>query len=106
VFGKGGVTYHQSLYSTTQTNEDVTITVDDETRVVPGGTMTLEYKTQGWGWFFGGGVEVWISRRFAIYGEGGWAALKGSDPGDGQGTTDDSMLYALGGLRFRIGKGK
>jgi hypothetical protein len=106
VFGKGGVTYHQSLYSTTQTNEDTTITVDEETQVIPGGTMTIEYKTQGWGWFFGGGVEVWISRRFAIYGEGGWAALKGSDPGDGHGTTDDSMLYVLGGLRFRIGKGK
>ena len=104
VFGKGGATYHQALYSTTQTNEDTTITVGDETQTIPGGTQTLQFKTQGWGWFFGGGVEVWISRRFAIYGDVGWVTVKGDDPGESQTATDDSMLYALGGLRFRFGK--
>jgi len=104
VFGKGGATYQQSLFSTTQTVDDVTVTIDGVTQTVPGGTQTLEFKTQGWGWFFGGGLEVWVSRRFAIYGEVGWAALKGDDPSGGQGETDDTMLYTFGGLRFRLGR--
>jgi len=104
VYGKAGATYQQSLSSTTQTTDDSTVTIDGETQTIPGGTQTLQFQTQGWGWFFGGGLEVWLSRRFAVYGEGGWAAIKGSDPTAGQGVTDDSMLFVLGGLRVRIWK--
>lgn len=104
VFAKGGATYQQSLISTTQTIDDATITVDGVEQVVPGGTQSLQFKTQGWGWFFSGGVEVWLSRRFGIYGEVGWAALKGDDPSDGPASIDDSMLFTFGGARFRLGK--
>jgi hypothetical protein len=104
VFAKGGATYQQSLISTTQSIDDATITVDGEEQVVPGGTQTLDFKTQGWGWFFGGGLEVWLGRRLGVYGEVGWAALKGSDPSDGPAFIDDTMLYVFGGARFRLGK--
>jgi hypothetical protein len=107
VYGKGGATYMQALSSTTQTNDEQTVTIDaetGETAVIPGGTQTLQFKTQGWGWFFGGGLEVWIGRRLGVYGEVNWAAIKGSDPSDGPGTTDDSMLAVFGGVRFRLGK--
>ena len=52
--------------------------MNDVPQTFKGGTQTFETETRGWGWLFGGGLEAWIKPSFAIYGEAGSAALKGS----------------------------
>jgi hypothetical protein len=103
IFGQIGSNYHQATFTTRQTNDDVTQTVDGVTQTIPGGTQTFELKTDGWGWTFGGGVEVWLTQRFGIYGEAARARLKGTEADDGQGIFDDRMLTFVAGVRYRIG---
>jgi hypothetical protein len=52
-FGKVGANYHRAIFATTQTQTDAT----------ENATQNYHVKTDGWGFVFGGGVEVWISRR-------------------------------------------
>jgi hypothetical protein len=105
IYGKAGTNYHRALFSTTQTIDDRTLIIDeDETEVVRGGTQTLQFRGEGWGWQFGGGVEGWLSRHFAIYGEFGWTALRGTDPEGGEGITDDRKIRLVVGARLRIGR--
>ena len=89
---------------TTQTQDPRTVTVDEVVQTIPGGTQTFELKTDGWGWLFGGGLEVWVSPSFAIYGEFDYGALKGSDVSGGEARIDDRLTSALLGLRVHIGK--
>lgn len=104
LYGRGGANYHQAKIETTQTQDPRTVTVDDVVQTIPGGTQTFELKTDGWGWLFGGGLEVWVSRSFAIYGEFDYGALKGSDVSGGEARIDDRVTSALLGLRVHIGK--
>ena len=104
LYGRGGATYHQAKIDTSQVQQDRTVTVDDVPVTVPGGTQTWELKTDGWGWIFGGGLEVWVSRSFAIYGEFGYGAVKGSDVDHGEARIDDRLTSVLGGLRVHLGR--
>ena len=104
VYGRGGLTYHRATFSTIQTIDDKTITVDGVTRVVPGGTQTLAFRTEGWGWIIGGGLEAWITRQFAIYGDLNWGKLKGTDVKGGEGVMDDTLLLINFGAKIHIGK--
>lgn len=88
LYGKGGTSYHQATFSTTQTSGDL--------------TQTFALKTSGWGWTFGGGIEVWAAPWFGIYGEFGRTALKGESETATEGTIDDRLTYFLGGIRIRI----
>jgi hypothetical protein len=45
IYGKGGLNYHQA---TTKTAETLATVVQG-----------IEYKTTGWSWLFGGGMEAW-----------------------------------------------
>jgi hypothetical protein len=101
-YGKIGGTYQQSRFSTTQTFQDTTITVDGVTETIEGGTARLELETRGWSWFFGGGGEIWVRPAFAIFGEGGWAVLKGDPSADEEGLLDERLTYVLFGARVRI----
>jgi len=93
LYGQLGANYHRATFDTTQTMTNVT----------EGGTQTYELETGGWGWMFGGGLEAWVAPRFAIYGEGGRAALKGAAVDDGDGAIDDRLTFILFGARVRIG---
>ena len=104
LYGRGGATYHQAKVETSQIQQDRTATVDDVPVTVPGGTQTWELKTDGWGWIFGGGIEIWVSRSFAIFGEFDHAAVKGSDVDHGEARIDDRITSVLGGLRVHLGK--
>lgn len=104
LYGEAGASYHRATFGTTQTVEDVTTTVGDVTQTIPGGTQTFELKTAGWGWVFGGGMDIWMASSFAIYIEGGRAGLKGSAIENGEGSIDDSMTFLLVGARVRIGR--
>ena len=105
IYGKVGVTFTEASFETTQTNDDVTVTnADGTTTTIAGGRTTYELKTEGWGWMFGGGVEIWFNRKFAIYMDGGRAGMKGSARENVDGETDDALLYFVAGARFRIGR--
>jgi hypothetical protein len=105
IYGKIGMTFTEATFETTQINDDVTVTnADGTTTTIAGGTTTYELKTEGWGWMFGGGAEIWFNRKFAIYMDGGRAGMKGSAREDVDGETDDALMYFVAGARFRIGR--
>ncbi len=104
-FGQAGTNYHRATSGTNQTIEDVTIVAEDGSEiVVEGGTQTFSLETAGWGWQFGGGGELWLASRIAIYGEVGWTWLKGSAVGDAEGEIDERVTTAIVGLRVRVGR--
>jgi hypothetical protein len=102
LYAEVGANYTWARLSTTETINDHTITVDGVTETVAGGTQTFELKTGGWGWTVGGGVEVWLKRSLAIYGEAGRAKLRGTASGGGEGVLDDGLTYVVAGLRFHF----
>jgi hypothetical protein len=104
LYGHVGVNYHRALFSTGQTTDPVTVTVNDAPFVLEGGTQRFEFETSGWGWVFGGGAEIWAMGPFAIYTEIEWAALKGDDRNGGEPTINDKLTLFVVGLRYRLGR--
>ncbi len=103
LYGHGGANYQRGTMGTTQTIDDLTITVDGAPQIVPGGTQTFELKTAGWGWQAGGGLEVWLSRSLGLYVEAGRMTLKGPEVDGGEGEMDDHLTTVFIGARFRLG---
>ncbi len=91
LYGQAGANYLRTTSTTTET-------------IDPFGTQAFTLKTDGWGWLFGGGLEVWMTHRVAIYGEFGFAKLKGHALEGGQGTIDDHMTFVVVGGRVHIGR--
>jgi hypothetical protein len=104
IYGKAGGTYQQSTFTTTQITEDITTTTDGVTTTIEGGTQIYELRTGGWGWMFGGGLDVWLKSSFGLYAEGAWVSLKGNARDDADGATDDRVIYFVLGGRVRIGR--
>ena len=104
IFGQVGMNYQSATFSTSQTNDDVTTTTaEGVTLTAKGGTQTFELETRGWGWSFGGGVEVWLARRFGIYAEASRLRLKGSEIDDGDGILEDYSKVLIVGAPVRKG---
>jgi outer membrane protein with beta-barrel domain len=101
LYGEVGADYHRATLETTETIDEQTVTVDGTTQTIRGGTQTLGLETSGWGLVFGGGLEVWLARRFALYGEGSYAAIKGNAR-EGEGSIDDHVIVLAFGVRVRI----
>ena len=101
-YGFGGLTFTRSHWKTTETINDQTATIDDVEVVYPGGTQTFNLYTQGWSWIAGGGLEGSVGKRGLIFGEGGWANVRGSDRQGGEGRTEQRVFYFIGGIRIRI----
>ena len=101
LYGEAGADYHRATFETTQTIDEQTVVVDDATVTTKGGTQTISLETAGWGLVFGGGVEVWLARRFALYGEGSYAAIKGNAR-EGEGAIDDHVIAVTFGVRVHI----
>jgi hypothetical protein len=103
IYGEGGLNYHEAVFSTTERVDELVITgADGSTGALVGGTWANGTKTSGWSWMAGGGVEAWLSRRFALYGEGTWVPLKGTAD-EGEATLDDRLFSFRAGVRLRIG---
>lgn len=102
IYGQGGVNYHRAVLTTNNTIDDATVTINGVDTLVPGGTVTYKVKTQGLGWYAGGGIEVWMSDRAAIYVDGGFQKLKGKAVGGGEGTLNENVFFVVAGLRVRI----
>ena len=101
-YGFGGATWNRAHWTTTQIITEQTYTIDGAQVVFPGGTQTFNLHTQGWSWIAGGGIEVAAGKRALIFGEGGWAGVKGDDRQLGEGKTDLRVFYIIGGVRIRI----
>jgi hypothetical protein len=102
-YGKVGAVFHRATTTITQTNDPVTVTIDDVPVTIPGGTQTFETTTEGWGWLFGGGAEAWFNRRVGLYGELDFARLQGNPTRGGEGELDDRVMMVFFGLRVHIG---
>jgi opacity protein-like surface antigen len=89
LYFQGGLNYHQATVTTSQT-----MALE---------TQTFEFQTKGWNWVAGGGAEVWIKPKVAIYGEIGFAKIKGEAIGGGEAAVDDRARFILGGVRVRLG---
>ena len=103
IYGKVGANYHRATFRTTQVNQDITVDVDGVPQTFEGGNQVYWVKTAGWGWLFGGGLEVWMAPRFGIYGEVTRAALKGKALDDEQGETEERATTFFAGIRLKIG---
>lgn len=88
-YGQGGVNYHQA---TTTTNE----TIDTA-------TQKFEIQTKGWSWVFGGGAEVWVARKVALYGQVDFASIKGDATDGSEFKIDDRARSIVAGVRVHIG---
>lgn len=88
IYGQGGGVYHEGRTTMTQT--------------IGADTQTVETHTDGWSYTFGGGLEGWISDRFALYGEANFTKLKGKDRRTGSIEIDDTVRSYVIGVRFRI----
>ena len=84
---------HDSKFRTTQTM----------TTVPEPNTLSYELRTDGWGLTFGGGLEMWISSVFGLYGEFVSSAVKGSARDESEGAVDDRVTSFLFGARVRLG---
>ena len=92
IYGMGGLSY---LELTTTTIE--TLTADKS-------QQTLAQKSTGWSWMAGGGVETWVAKRIAVYGEFIVANAKGTPIAGGLGGIDDKMLFGVVGVRLRLSR--
>ena len=88
IYGQGGTNWHEGTTATEQT-----LGTDSQ---------TIEFDAEGWGWTFGGGLEVWVTSRFALYGEANFAELKGDDRNATVAEFENGMRSYLFGARFRI----
>lgn len=88
---QGGMNYHQATAKTTQTMTGQSL------------TQTFEFQTKGWNWVAGGGAEAWIKPKVALYGELGFAKIRGDATGGGEANIDDRARFILGGVRVRLG---
>jgi hypothetical protein len=98
LFGSAGAGYHRATFTTRQTIDDTTAA----SGAIPGGTTTLQWRTQGWAPAFGGGMEVWFTSSIGLYGEVSRLGLKGSDA-DREARTDTTIMAIVVGGRYRLG---
>lgn len=92
IYGQGGMNYHEATSKTVETIENV--------------AQTFEYKTTGWSWIFGGGMEAWIGarQRMAIFADGGLLRIKGNAESGGEAKIDDRLKYVTVGVKLRLSR--
>ncbi len=103
-YGNAGADYHRGTFTSNETTQPVTVTVDDTSQTIPGGTISSGMQTQGWGWLFGGGMEGWLTSKVGLFGEVNYAKLSGSVINSTEGAVNDRVTLLLFGLRFHLGR--
>lgn len=89
LFGRFGGVFHSATSTSVMTIDDV--------------DQTLKLRTEGWSWITGGGIEVWTSRKFALFGEMSYGRIRGDAVGDGvEGFASDTLMSLIGGFRVKI----
>jgi hypothetical protein len=90
IYGEGGMNYHEATNTTNETIDNI--------------SQTFQYKTKGWSWVFGGGLEGWIGakQRVAVYGDAGVMRIKGKAESGGEARIDDRLKYVAIGVKLRL----
>lgn len=101
-YGKVGGTFHRAVASGTQILQETTITVNDAPVVIPGGEQVFGVKTEGWSWLAGGGMEGWVTPRFALFGEVALAKVKGPAESGSDLDINQRITYTVGGVRLKL----
>jgi hypothetical protein len=104
IYAIGGAVRHESTSLTTETVDALTVTVNDVTQTIAGGTQEFGEKTRGWNWMLGGGAELWVSKWVGLYAEFTRVKLKGSPVSGGDGGIDEQGTFIVGGFRARLWK--
>jgi hypothetical protein len=91
IYGRGGATYHRATMTTSETITNV-------------GSQNFELKTEGWSWYGGGGVEIWLKPFLAVYIDGGAINLRGGGVGGANGEMDETIIAATVGARVHLWK--
>jgi hypothetical protein len=102
IYGQGGTNYHRARMTTTETIDDSTVTVNGVIEPVAGGTQSIELETGGWGWQFGGGLEVWVKPTAAVFGEYSRTRVNGQSQEGNQGEFKDYFTGVLVGIKVKI----
>jgi hypothetical protein len=94
VYAQGGATWHRARISNIQ---DWLVETEIEDR--------FELSTSGWGWTYGGGIELWLAPAAGLYVEGTRSVLKGrgTETG-GEGRLDERMTAFVAGLRISLNR--
>jgi hypothetical protein len=103
-YGLGGINYHRSNTEMSETIDETTVTIDDVATTVPGGTWTYKYGSKKSNWIFGGGMEVWVSKRLGIFGEISRVKVSGGGPSGTLPVMDDRSTFIVAGLRLHLGR--
>jgi hypothetical protein len=90
LFGKAGANFQYEKSTTRNT--------------INGAEQTIRTQAQGWGWLFGGGLEIWMAPAVAIYADAGLAGLRGTPIGGGEVRFEDRLSYVNVGIRIHIGR--
>ncbi len=88
VYGKAGMAYHVGTNATTET-------IDVQ-------TQAFGFKTHGWSYIWGGGVEVWAWKKIALYTDLGVVKVKGDANTGGEAMLDDTVRYLFIGAKFSL----
>jgi hypothetical protein len=102
IYGHAGGLFTRAIVETDQTVDPLTVTVDGVDVTVPGGNVKYNFEARGWGWFLGGGLEVWITSSVGLYGEFDRSILKGKATKKEEGTIDDAMNSVVGGVKIKL----
>lgn len=90
VYGIAGSNFHQSTLTMSET--------------IDLASQTFTQKTHGWGWLAGGGTEVWVTPKVALYGEATLSQIKGKAEDKGDGLVDDRLRFLGFGVRVRLSR--
>lgn len=90
IYGLVGGNFHQSTLNSTET--------------IDSATQTFAQKTHGWGYLFGGGTEIWVTPKVAIYGEASLSQVKGKAEDGGEGLIDDRLRFLGFGVKVRLSR--
>jgi opacity protein-like surface antigen len=90
IYGLLGSNFHQSTLSSSETIETQ--------------TQTFLQKTHGWGLLYGGGTEIWVTSKVAVYGELSFAKVHGKAEDKGEGLFDDQLRFIGVGVKIRLSR--
>ena len=91
MYGKGGGLFHSATTTSVMTIADV--------------DQPLRLRTEGWSWVAGGGIEVWLGRKFALFGEATFGRIRGdavAENNELEGEAFDNLMAGIAGFRVKI----
>jgi len=102
LYARGGANFHRATTLETDVLPSITRVVNGITVILPGGTLTTGYRTQGWGWLTGGGLDVRATDRFGIYLDARLARISGTARDESPAVRDTLTMSFQMGLRFSL----